>query len=79
MVAKQLTAFLKVNNLISNTQHSFRSKLATESTLQKVTNENYNIDNNQINLLTLCDYPKAFESVSHELVVNNQILSPKFT
>jgi len=70
IVANQLTSFLEENNLISNTQHGFRSKLSTETALLKVTDEIYkNIDNNQINLLTLCDLSKAFDSVSHELLV----------
>ena len=71
IAANQLTAFLEENNLISNTQHGFRSKLSTETALLKITNEIYNnIDNNQINLLTLCDLSKAFDSVSHEILLN---------
>jgi len=71
IVANQLSTFLESNHLISETQHGFRSKLSTETALLKITNNIYdNIDKNQINLLTLCDLSKAFDSVSHDILLN---------
>lgn len=47
-------------------QQGFRRKRVTE-----ITNEIYSYtDNNQINLLTLCDLPKVFDSVNFEILLN---------
>ena len=70
IIADQLMAYLEENNLISNTQHGFRSKLSTETALLAVTEKIYeNIDNNRISLLSLLDLSKAFDSVNHELLL----------
>jgi len=71
IVADQLTTFLETHDLLSITQHGFRSKLSTETALLQITNNIYeNIDNNRINLLTLCDLSKAFDSVNHEILIS---------
>ena len=45
-------------------------KLSTETALNVIMEEVFkNIDNNEISLLTLCDLSKAFDSVSHELLI----------
>jgi len=75
IVANQLTSFLEANNLLSKTQHGFRNKLSTETALLQITDEIYNnIDNNQVNLLTLCDLSKAFDSVNHEILLNKLVI-----
>ena len=62
---------LEKNSLLSNSQHGFRPKLSTETALLKVTDATYdNIDKNFITLIMLCDLSKAFDSVSHEILLN---------
>ena len=70
IIADQLMEYLERNELISNTQHGFRSKLSTETALLAVTEKIYeNIDNNKISLLSLLDLSKAFDRVNHELLL----------
>ena len=70
IVADQLMSHLESNRLLSKTQHGFRRNLSTETALIKITNEIYsNIDNKHISLLILTDLSKAFDSVSHEVLL----------
>ncbi|RUM30450.1 MAG: hypothetical protein DSY42_04590 [Aquifex sp.] len=70
IVSNQLLDFLLKNNLLSNSQHGFRPNLSTESALLKITDAIYrNMDNKMISLLTLCDLSKAFDSVSHSILL----------
>ena len=71
VIATQLTNFLESNNLINCTQHGFRPNLSTITALTKVTNTIYeNMDNKKISLLALCDLSKAFDSVSHNILLD---------
>ena len=71
IVANQLAHYLESNELLSHTQHGFRSHLSTETALMKVTDSIYsNIDEKKISLLTLCDLSKAFDSVSHNILLS---------
>ena len=70
-VAIQLIEHLESNHLISNAQHGFRARLSTETALLRVTDTIYkNIDNSMITLIILCDLSKAFDSVSHEILLS---------
>lgn len=70
IVSSQLLEFLLQNNLLSNCQHGFRPNLSTETALLKVTDAIYrNMDRKMISLLTLCDLSKAFDSVSHSILL----------
>ena len=70
IIANQLMQYLENQNLLSNSQHGFRSKLSTETALITVADKIYeNMDKNHITLLTLCDLSKAFDSVSHEILL----------
>ena len=61
---------LESNKLLANNQHGFRTKLSTETALLKVTNKIYeNIDAKKISLLILLDLSKAFDSVSHNILL----------
>lgn len=63
-----------IGNLLSKTQHGFGTSLSTETTLLQVTAEIYDDrDKNQVNLLTLCDLSKAFDSLDHEILLNKLI------
>ena len=54
IISIQLSNYLEINNLISSTQHGFRSRLSTETALMKISNTIYkNIDNKNISLLIL--------------------------
>ena len=71
VVATQLMEHLENNQLISNTQHGFRKHLSTETALLQLTNAIYkNIDNKKISLLMLFDLSKAYDSISHEKLIN---------
>ncbi len=63
--------YLESNKLISNNQHGFRPKLSTETAPTVITDSIYNnMDNKNISLLTLCDLSKAFDSVSHSILLS---------
>ncbi len=69
ILSKQLTQFLEINKLISNSQHGFRPRLSTETALTTVTDAIYDaLDNRKISLLSLCDLSKAFDSVKHSFL-----------
>ena len=70
IVADQLYEFLSSNNLFSQSQHGFRKGLSTQTALMQVTELLYkNIDKGEISLLALCDLSKAFDSVSHSILL----------
>ncbi len=70
IVANQLTHFLETK-LLSNSQHGLRPKLSTETALTVITDKIYNnMDSKKISILTLCDLSKAFDSVSHRILLN---------
>ncbi len=69
-VANQLQCYLESKQLLSSSQHGFRLRLSTETALTVITNEIYNnMDQKIISLLTLCDLSKAFDSVSHTILL----------
>ncbi len=62
--------FLLKDNLLSNSQHGFIPSLFNESSVLKVTDAIYrNRDSKIISVLTLCDLSKAFDSVSHSILL----------
>ncbi len=70
VTATQLVNFLESNNLLNVTQHALRPNLSTVTALTKITNNIYeNTDNKKISLLALCDMSKAFDSVSHDILL----------
>ena len=70
VVANQLYEFLSTNNLFSESQHGFMKGLSTQTALIKITEHLYkNIDKHEVSLLALCDLSKAFDSVSHTLLL----------
>ena len=70
IVANQLMSYLETNELLSQSQHGFRKNLSTETALLKVNEYIYNnIDNKNISLLLLLDLSKAFDSVSHRILL----------
>ena len=70
IVADQLVRYLEDNKILSESQHGFRPKLSTTTALTIVTDKIYqNMDKKCISLLTLCDLSKAFDSVSHHILL----------
>ncbi len=74
IVANQLLHYLESNRLITNSQHGFCPKLSAETALTVITDRIYNsMDNKSISLLTLCALSKAFDSVSHSILLSKCI------
>ncbi len=70
VVTSQLMPFLESSHLPSDTQHEFRPRLSTQTALTTITNKIFsNMDSKKITMLTLCDLSKAFDSVSHEILL----------
>ena len=70
IISNQLLNFLETNAALSNCQHGFRPCLSTESALTVITDAIFsNMDDRKISLLTLCDLSKAFDSVSHSILL----------
>ena len=70
VVASQLSKHLETKNLLSNTQHGFRSSLSTDTALLTLSNKLYaNMDKKKVSLITVCDLSKAFDSVSHQILL----------
>ena len=70
IISNQLMEFLESHNLLSKSQHGFRANLSTETALMKVNERIYeNIDKQEISLLLLLDLSKAFDSVSHDILL----------
>lgn len=70
IVANQLHEYMSTNELFSNSQHGFRKLLSTQTALTQIMENLYrNVDNNEISLLALCDLSKAFDSVSHSILL----------
>lgn len=70
IISAQLIQHLETNNLLSKTQHGFRPNLSTTSALLTLTNQLYaNMDSKMVSLVTLCDLSKAFDSVSHSILL----------
>ncbi len=70
IISNQLLNFLETNTAFSNCQHGFRPRLSTESALTIKTDAIFkNMDDRKISLLTLCDLSKAFDSVSHSILL----------
>ena len=71
VVATQLMEYLESNNLLSQSQHGFRPHLSTETALLKLNEKIYNnIDSRKISLLLLLDLSKAFDSISHDILMD---------
>ncbi len=72
--AHQLVQNTEHNSFLSSTQHGFRPKLSTETALLQVSKKIYGaIDSREICLLTLHDLSKAFDSVSHDILLKNAL------
>ena len=70
VVYDQLYKYLTDNDLLTKYQSGFRSLHSTVTALLNVTNEWYlNMDESMNNLVVFLDLAKAFDTVSHEILV----------
>ena len=66
----QLSEFLKVDNILTSSQTTFRKLYSTATSLISSTDHwQENIDNNQMNLTIFLDLRKAFETVDHNIFI----------
>jgi retron-type reverse transcriptase len=67
----RLTEHFYNNNLFAENQFGFRKGLATEDAIFKLTNKILNTLNNKMMIGSVfCDLEKAFDTVSHELLLS---------
>ena len=70
LIHKPLLEHLKTNNLINNCQNGFRPKRSTMQTVFQYTSELYqNLNSNYDTVAVYVDLRKAFDTVSHELLM----------
>lgn len=75
IIPEQLVNFLESKNLLSNTQHGSRPGLSTVTALTKIVNDIFeSMDKKKISLLILCDLSKAFDSVSHDILIKKKAI-----
>ena len=70
VVASQLCSYFDNHNFFNFLQSGFRKNHSTASALLKIITDIINsLDQNDITILTLLDYSKAFDTVNHELLL----------
>nr|XP_034824833.1 uncharacterized protein LOC117982579 [Maniola hyperantus] len=70
IIYNRLEIFLNINNIISQNQYGFRKKSNTLSaTIDLITKLKVNIDQKKIALGIFIDLKKAFDTVSHEILL----------
>lgn len=71
IVKKQLVSYLESNNILSERQFGFRKGMSTHDAIDLVTSEIYaNLDGGKKSLSVFLDLAKAFDTVSHSLLIN---------
>ena len=67
----QLVKHLEENDLISRTQHAYRKGHSTQTCLVEIVNKLYeNIDKGHLTAIAKLDLSKAFDSISHTLLLH---------
>ena len=71
LVQRQLYAYMSDNHLLAESQHGFRRRHSTETTLLSVTNRIFwNMDHSHISLLCLLDLSKCFDVLPHDQLLS---------
>ena len=65
----RLKYHLESNNILVNEQFGFRDNVSTRSAIFKLIDSISNAWNNEYIIGLFCDLTKAFDSVSHELLI----------
>lgn len=69
-VHQQMNLYFERNNLISNTQYGFRSKLSTVKAVENIVSDIYDgFEKRLISCATLLDLNKALDTVSHSTLI----------
>lgn len=70
LLHNQINSFIMNNNLLTDKQSGFRTRLSCVTALTKVTEDiRYCLDGNQIAFLILLDHSKAFDTVDHNILL----------
>ena len=73
---RQITEFIVANNVLDSRQSKFRCGFSTQSALQQVCCDvRQEVDLDELNMLVLLDFSKAFDTVSNSrLLINMRAL-----
>ena len=70
LVAKQMIQYLNLHNLFDEKQSAYRKGHSTGTALLEISDHIFNaLDSNQIAILTLLDYTKAFDCANHDIMI----------
>jgi len=70
IVFKRVMTFLENHSLISNCQYGFRPNYSTELAIHCLTNQIYEVlDKKQYQITVFCDLSKAFDTISHDILL----------
>lgn len=70
VIFKHLSSFLEDNSFFNDAQHGFRRNFSCETQLLLLTNDlSLNIDTGHYTIAVFLDFAKAFDKVSHELLL----------
>lgn len=70
IVARRLINYLNQHCLLSDSQYGFRPNFSTELAIFKLCQNIYNaVDDKQFQLTLFCDFSKAFDTISHSILL----------
>ena len=71
LVCRRLHDFLNINNTLTQVQHGFRKGRSTMTAISALLNEIYdNINKSLTTYVIFLDFKKAFDTVSHKILLN---------
>ena len=71
LFATRLTDYFTQSLLLSERQYGFRPKYSTELAIHQLSQNIYDtLDNKQYQITVLCDLSKAFDTVSHNILLH---------
>ena len=71
IISKRLKHFLRANNILCTRQHGFRKKRSTLSAIVEFLHDVYgNLNENKDTYIVYLDLKKAFDTVSHDILLN---------
>ena len=71
LISNRLKTFLSNNDILVKNQHGFRKSHSTITSICKLMNHIYgNVNNLRDTFLIFLDFKKAFDTVSHEILIN---------
>lgn len=72
LIKRRLTTYINKFNLLSDSQYGFREKMSTEDALLTLTSKLYStLNEGKPSLCVFLDLSKAFDTVSHELLLQS--------